>query len=189
MTIAAVDVHYREGGAQAACVSFDAWTDPVAAHECVASLPPAAPYVSGEFFLRELPCLLEILRRAPARPDTIIVDGYVWLDRHGSPGLGAHLWRALGGGCAVVGVAKNPRKGSPDACAIVRGRSAKPLFVSAVGLPAREAARLVRGMHGDFRIPDLLRRVDRLARGLDAPRRGTGSGGGGPCGPVGSLRA
>lgn len=166
MSIAALDVHYFNGGARAACVLFNAWGDAVPCDEHVVAVPAAADYVSGRFYLRELPCLLAVLRRAPAQPDAVVIDAYVWLDRNRSPGLGAHLWDALGRRCPVIGVAKNPRKGPPDARAITRGKSAKPLFVSAAGVPAEEAARLVRAMHGEYRIPDLLRRVDQLARGM-----------------------
>jgi endonuclease V-like protein UPF0215 family len=38
------------------------------------------------------------------------------------------------------------------------------VFVTAVGLPRTDAADLVRGMAGRFRIPDALRRADTLAR-------------------------
>jgi deoxyribonuclease V len=171
--IAAVDVHYFDMGARAACVVFEQWSDARAAHAYVAELPPAAAYVSGEFFRRELPCVLEVLRRVPSLPDTIVVDGYVWLDQHAAPGLGAHLWEALQRRCAVVGVAKNPRKQAEAALAVLRGKSAKPLLVSAVGVTPEEAARWVKQMHGEHRIPDLLRRVDRLARGHELPDAGT----------------
>jgi deoxyribonuclease V len=46
----------------------------------------------------------------------------------------------------------------------LRGRSARPLFVTAAGMPAAQAASLVRRMAGPFRLPDALRRVDALAR-------------------------
>jgi deoxyribonuclease V len=47
---------------------------------------------------------------------------------------------------------------------VVRGRSARPLFVTAVGLAVTDAARLVQHMAGRFRLPDALRRADALAR-------------------------
>ena len=60
------------------------------------------------------PCILDVLRPIP-RPDIVIIDGYVWLDQKGTPGLGAHLWSALDQQVAVVGVAKSPRRGDPSA--------------------------------------------------------------------------
>ena len=170
MPIAATDVHYFDDAARAACVMFETWNDASPAREWVAITGAAEPYRSGEFFRRELPCILEVLRQAPTLPDAIVVDGFVWLDQGRSPGLGARVWEALDRKCAVVGVAKNPRHGSPDARAVLRGGSAKPLWVSAAGMVLDDAALLVQGMHGAFRIHDLLRRVDHLARGLELPR-------------------
>jgi hypothetical protein len=48
--------------------------------------------------------------------------------------------------------------------AVLRGISARPLFVTAAGMPRTEAADLVRHMAGRFRLPDALRRADTLAR-------------------------
>jgi deoxyribonuclease V len=103
--IAFLDVDYRERGAVAAAVLAQAWTDPTPAAEVVAFIPAVAEYVPGEFYRRELPCLLAVLDRCPVPPDLIVVDGFVWLgpDR---PGLGARLYEALGGRAPVVGVGK-----------------------------------------------------------------------------------
>jgi deoxyribonuclease V len=48
---------------------------------------------------------------------------------------------------------------------VQRGGSARPVFVTAAGMPRAEAAELVRLMSGRFRVPDALRRADKLARG------------------------
>jgi deoxyribonuclease V len=87
----------------------------------------------------------------------------VWLGA-GRPGLGAHLYQALGRRTAVVGVAKRRFHGAGDAVPILRGTSQVPLFVTAVGIDLAEAAEGVRRMHGAHRIPTLLKRVDRLSR-------------------------
>jgi deoxyribonuclease V len=158
--ILCVDVDYRANNVVAACVGFDAWTDATAALELVvASDAAAAAYEPGQFYLRELPHVLGVLALAPA-PDVIVVDGYVWLAPE-RPGLGARLHDAVG--VPVVGVAKNPFVGA-QAIEVARGVSARPLYVTAVGLDAQVAADHVRDMHGEFRIPTLLRRVDQLAR-------------------------
>jgi deoxyribonuclease V len=47
---------------------------------------------------------------------------------------------------------------------VQRGSSARPVFVTAAGMPAADAADLVRRMAGPYRIPDALRRADTLAR-------------------------
>ena len=165
--LCAVDVHYEPDRSRACCTVFAEWSSPSSDAERVIETPPAEPYVPGQFFRRELPPLLAILRTLPARPEIVVIDGYVWLDADGTPGLGARLHEALG--MVVVGVAKTPYRGTVPAARVFRGGSAKPLFVSAIGLGLENAADGVRRMHGDHRIPVLLKRTDQLARGLVQP--------------------
>jgi deoxyinosine 3'endonuclease (endonuclease V) len=89
------------------------------------------------------------------------VDGYVVLGTR--PGLGSHLFEALDGRIPVIGVAKSEFAGS-DAARVSRGRSGRPLFITAVGMSVETAAACIQAMHGPYRIPTLLRHVDRLAR-------------------------
>lgn len=163
--LACVDVDYRVRGAVAACVLFRDWTDAVAAREVVATAPAAevAAYVPGQLYLRELPLLERVLAQVTDPLDVIIVDGNVWLDANGTPGLGAHLWDARGRGGAVIGVAKNPYVGAPS-IAVLRGTSTNPLHVTAAGIDPSDAAAHIRAMDGPFRLPTLLTRVDRLCR-------------------------
>jgi deoxyribonuclease V len=108
--------------------------------------------------------VLAALERPPSILDLVIVDGYVWLgpDRGG---LGFHLHEALGRQVPVVGVAKTRFAGdSTTAVPVLRGQSQRPLFVTSVGIPVVEAAERIRRMHGSFRIPTLLKEVDRLCR-------------------------
>ena len=70
----------------------------------------------------------------------------------------------------MIGVAKTPFRTATHAIPVLRGSSARPLYVTAAGMPRAEAAELVRHMAGRHRLPDALRRVDTLARhGLPAP--------------------
>jgi deoxyribonuclease V len=161
--IAFVDVDYRDAGAVAAAVLAHAWTDDWPAAELVEPIPHVEPYEPGRFYRRELPCLLAVLRRVPDPLAAVVVDGYVGLG-DGRPGLGAHLFDALGATVPVVGVAKTRFAGAP-AVEVIRPGSARPLFVTAAGLSADEAARCVAAMLGPYRIPTLLRRVDQLCRG------------------------
>ncbi len=91
----------------------------------------------------------------------IVIDGFVYLDDDGRYGFGGHLYERFERRVQVVGVAKSPFK---DSCKLVReicrGRSKRPLFVSAVGTDLDEAARLVKGMSGEFRLPSLLKILD-----------------------------
>ncbi len=157
--IAALDVDYRTDAVVTGCVVFSTWTDPAPARELVVrSAAPPAAYEPGRFYERELPYLLGALAEITA--DLVVIDGHVWL-ADDTPGLGAHLHAAIG--VPIVGVAKNPFRGSP-AIHVIRGASRKPLHVTAAGIDAGVAAALVRDMHGDFRIPTLLKRADSLAR-------------------------
>jgi deoxyribonuclease V len=161
---ACVDVGYEDDAVVTACLTFDAWTDERAREERVARAKvTAAPYVPGEFYKRELPFLVAALR--PLALELAIVDGYVHLaDR---PGLGAHLYEALARRVPIVGVAKRPYRGAP-ALPVTRGRSARPLFVSAIGVGVGDAADRIRAMHGAHRIPTLLKRADTLCSSRDA---------------------
>ena len=47
---------------------------------------------------------------------------------------------------------------------ICRGGSKRPLFISAIGMDVDEAARLVKGMSGEFRLPSLLKILDDEAK-------------------------
>src|SRR5439155_10587314 len=113
---------------------------------------------------REMPCLLTVLAEVAEPLESIIVDGYVWLADEGTPGLGAHLFEALGEAVPVVGVAKTRFASARAARPVLRGDSQRPLFVTAAGIDVEAAAEHVRAMHGEFRLPTLLKRVDHLCR-------------------------
>ncbi|EYF02838.1 endonuclease V [Chondromyces apiculatus] len=163
--IACLDVSYGQRGAAAACLLFRAWTDAHEQRAHVAHVAPVAPYQPGAFYLRELPCLMAVLQQVEAPLATIVVDGFVWLSAERRPGLGAHLFEALGGEVVVVGVAKTGFHGAEGfAEPVLRGVSRKPLYVTASGTDAATAAGWIRAMHGAHRIPTLLQRVDRLCR-------------------------
>jgi deoxyribonuclease V len=160
--IACVDVDYGAARVATACLGFTAWTDAASCYEAVTSSPgAAADYTPGEFYQRELPYLLAVLRPIAGQLDAVIVDGYVWLGA--DKGLGAHLHDALGGTTPIIGVAKTSFAGA-TAIEVIRGASARPLYVTAAGIDAVVAADHVRAMHGEHRIPTLLKRVDQLAR-------------------------
>jgi deoxyribonuclease V len=163
--IACVDVDYRGEQACSACVWFRGWTDAHSAGEAVVHLSRVEPYEPGQFYKRELPCLLAVLGAVTDPVDVVVVDGYVWLAEGNAPGLGAHLHHALGGRVPVIGVAKTLFASARKvARAVVRGGSQRPLFVTAVGIDPDDAARQVGSMAGPFRLPTLLKRVDWLCR-------------------------
>lgn len=161
---AALDVHYEEDRALAACVVFDGWSDSQPAALLREVLPAAAGYRPGRFFERELPCLLAVLDKAAVTFDTILIDGYVHLGTGDGKGLGARLFEALPYPAVAIGVAKSPLAIAGPCVPILRGRSRRPLFVSAIGCSVQRAARLVASMHGPYRIPTMLRLADRHSR-------------------------
>lgn len=169
--LACVDVDYRQRGAVAGCVLFAAWGDAAPARELVATAgaDEVEAYVPGQLYRRELPLLARVLGQVTGALAVVLVDGNVWLDAAGAPGLGAHLWHALGRGPAVIGVAKTAYVGAP-AVEVHRGTSARPLYVTAAGLDVTLAAARVREMHGPFRLPTLCARVDRVCREAPLPR-------------------
>ena len=162
--IACVDVDYRDTCAVAACVVLQSWLAGEAVAEYLHRIDEVAQYVPGEFYKRELPCVLAALDQVVQRVHLVVVDGYVVLDEQGRLGLGGHLHAALGGEVAVVGVAKSPFRGNSAAIEVVRGDSKRPLYVTALGVEPQTAAEDLRRMHGRFRLPTMLKRVDRLCR-------------------------
>jgi len=162
--ILAVDVQYSGAQAVVAGVAFRNWLDAAAEGEVVSYLEVPAPYQSGQFYRRELPCILRLLEEHALQPDIIVIDGFVFLDGYRRAGLGKWLYDALAGEVPVIGVAKNPFKGIGTEFEILRGRSNKALYVTAVGVELDLAKEWIRSMHGDDRTPTLLKRVDRMCR-------------------------
>lgn len=160
--IVAVDVHYREDFAKVVGLTFEHWTDPLPLEVRTIQVREVAPYVPGAFYQRELPCILRLLSDfAPARFDLILIDGYVVLDEQGKAGLGKYLFEALGAQVSVVGVAKKRFKDNGrHVVEVLRGESRNPLYVTSIGFPLQEAAKRVGQMHGNYRLPDLLRLLD-----------------------------
>jgi deoxyribonuclease V len=167
--IACVDVDYRDPEAFAACVLFGDWADEHPASEQFEHIGRVEPYHPGQFYKRELPCLLAVLGQVAEPLDAVLVDGYVWLRDEKTPGLGAYLYEALGKRVPVIGVAKTRFASARAACEVRRGGSHRPLYVTAVGIDLAEAARSVQRMHGPHRVPTLLKRVDLLCRAAGRP--------------------
>ena len=184
--ILAFDAHYDPARSCLAAAGIADWAAAEINHVRRWEFGPAADYQPGSFYLRELPLLAAALvdyglqvnsDRAAVRsrggpppgapvvpsPTAIIIDGYVTLNAEGRPGLGKYLYGALGGSVPVVGVAKNYFRDT-HAERVLRGGSSKPLFVTALGMDAAEAAGCIHKLAGPYRIPELLKTADQLAR-------------------------
>lgn len=164
--IIAIDVHYREEFAKVVAIEFDRWTDtiPRLIHEM--TIKKVEEYVSGEFYKRELPCILEILRKIDqSKLESIIVDGYVQLDDQGKAGLGMYLYQSLNQQIPVIGVAKKSFKDNlRHVIEVKRGNSKNPLYVTSVGTDLQHVADNVKNMAGKYRMPDLLKILDQKTK-------------------------
>jgi deoxyribonuclease V len=165
--IACIDVHYGRSQAVAGCLLFRNWPDDRPYFEVTEIVERPAPYEPGGFYRRELPGLLSVLARLVEKPSAIVIDGYVWLGDEFRPGLGAYLYEALGRTTEIIGVAKTRFQEGPAVRVIKRGTSLRPLYVTAAGIDLDEAAQRIVELHGEFRTPTLLKKVDRLCRGFE----------------------
>ena len=145
-------------------LGFHQWTDADAAWELTLQASNCGEYEPGAFYKRELPALIQALDCCPVTPELIVMDAYVFFDEHGRPGLGHKLWEHLGRKVPVVGVAKTKFMSAASQWEICRGSSKTPLYVTAVGYSLDQAKVDVLSMHGEHRMPTLLKRVDQLAR-------------------------
>lgn len=161
----AVAVHFDGEGAVAAAVAFDEWAAPEASRTYSSRIAHVEPAVRGEPDLRALPCLLQLLREHALEPDLVLIDGFVHLDAQETPGLGRHLYQALGGRSAVIGVSKTARPGLPAQFEVAREDEARPVIVTCVGIDLGAAKARLRTMHGKRRVPTLLKLVARIVKG------------------------
>ncbi|MDM1757568.1 MULTISPECIES: endonuclease V [unclassified Acinetobacter] len=162
--ILAIDVAYTETSAQIAGIVFEHWNSQVFTTQYVIQIDEIADYESGQFYKRELPCIFALFNQVKEQISTIVVDGFVYLGEEQKAGLGKHLYDALTHKIPVIGVAKNPFKGTPKANELLRGESTKPLYVTAIDIDLDQAKLAISEMHGKHRIPTLLKLVDQLSR-------------------------
>lgn len=161
--IACFDVYYYENQAKACCLVFEIEPRERVISRYSAEVKPVVDYIPGEFYRRELPCILRVYERVNEEIGLALVDGFVFLE-NGKRGLGGHLFEALHKKIPVIGVAKTFFKGCRDYTKVYRGESKNPLFVSSIGIEPPSAARLIRNLEGGGRLPDVLKEVDHLTR-------------------------
>lgn len=161
--IACFDVYYKKDHAKACCIVFE--TDPTekTLSTYCQVIEPVSDYISGEFYRRELPCILKVYKMIREDIDLIIIDGFVML-KNGKKGLGAYLFESLDKKLPVIGVAKTYFRGCENYVEIYRGKSGKPLYVSSIGIDLDCSAKFIKNLNGIYRIPDILKKVDQLSR-------------------------
>ncbi|UUW07941.1 endonuclease V [Flavobacterium plurextorum] len=164
--ILAFDTYYFDGKAKTVCLEFLNWNESKNYKVHTEIIENVEDYIPGEFYRRELPCILSLLDKIDLKTvQVIIVDGFVYLDDDKKYGLGGHLYEKLNREIPIIGVAKtNFASIENDKKALVRGDSKKPLYVTAIGIDLEDAFEKVESMAGEFRIPTLLKEMDRLTK-------------------------
>lgn len=161
----AVDIYYREKVTKAVGVLFD-WEDESADDLLVSYIENVEDYVPGEFYKRELPCILKIIENVDLKKiGAIIIDGYVYIDNNQMSGLGARLYDELNQCTPVIGVAKTSfLKNKATVQELRRGKSNKPLYISSIGLDLTTAVNYINAMKGPYRMPDILKFLDKKTK-------------------------
>ena len=188
--IIAVDTYYfSEKEAKTVGIIFTDWADTKPLESVEAWTYDFGPYIPGEFYKRELPCLMDLLRKVPNLDkdfDAIVIDSLAWIPSSTTTldGLGIRLENALisegliysreedtrdmatFGRPGIIGVAKTPFKGVEDhhgIAKVYRGKSKTPLYVNTTwfGYSSYSAGECIRSMAGSARIPTLLKMLDK----------------------------
>ncbi|HFC93708.1 MAG TPA: endonuclease V [Leucothrix mucor] len=162
-----VDVHYTNTTALCAGILFNHWNTSDISQKLLTHTENIQAYESGSFYKRELPCIMNLIKQHNITPELIIIDGYVFLDGESEAGLGKYLYDSLKGNTPIIGVAKKAFNQIAPDYEILRGISTKPLYITAIDIPLAEAKEKIATMHGEHRIPTLLRQVDQLCRGIE----------------------
>lgn len=161
------DTFYGDGYAKTAAVGINNWDSSKPKVELSDTIYKVNKYESGAFYKRELPCLLHLLSKVNLNhaEDILVIDGYVLLSDDGKLGLGGYLYNALDNKVPVIGVAKSNFSTIYELKEkIYRGSSKKPLFVTSLGYDLQKASKNILSMHGNYRIPTILKLADQNSR-------------------------
>jgi exodeoxyribonuclease-5/deoxyribonuclease V len=164
--ILAFDTYYYDNKAKTVCLEFENWSENKNFKILTEIIDNIEEYIPGEFYKRELPCILSLLNKIDINNvDAIIVDGFVYLDDENKFGLGAYLYEKLDTRIPIIGVAKtNFATIEKNKKTLFRGESKKPLFITAIGIELDIALKKIESMDGEYRIPTLLKELDRLTK-------------------------
>lgn len=163
-----LDVHYIElekiTNASVAGIRFTGENPNTILNKYQITVNNVAPYCSGQFYKREMPCLITLVNQIADPFDVIIVDGFVYLDGLVQAGLGKHLYDNLHNKKPIIGVAKNSFHGITEKYEVYRGESKNPLYVTTHDFNLDEAKLLIKNLEGKFRVPSIIQKVDKLSR-------------------------
>jgi len=164
--ILAFDSYYYDNKAKTVCLEFTEWNESKIYKIYTEIIDNVEEYIPGEFYKRELPCIISLLNQIDLKKvEAIIVDGFVYLDDEKKFGLGGYLYEKLNKEIPIIGVAKtNFATIEKHKKPLFRGESKKPLFITAIGIELEEAVQKIERMDGEYRIPTLLKELDRLTK-------------------------
>lgn len=164
--ILTIDVHYKTNYAKTVLLFFEHWQSETPSNVVTHITKDVMEYEPGSFYKRELPCILNALQTVSLDEiETIIIDGYIYVDNEGKYGLGGYLYEALDKKFPIIGVAKTSFQSNKETVVeILRGESKNPLFVSALGLDKEVAANHIKSMFGAYRLPYLLKLMDQITK-------------------------
>ena len=163
-----IDVSYQNNKAKVVGGFFENWDDEQFLKIVDTTVNQVQKYIPGEFYKRELPCILEFLNEFDlSEIEFIIIDGFTYLNDNYKKGLGAHLFESLNEAIPIIGVAKSKfYDNTKNVIEIFRGESKNPLYVSSIGFDLSKAATLIKNMHGNYRLPHLVKLVDTQTKKL-----------------------
>lgn len=175
--ILALDSYYKDNICNTSLVVFISIHDDVPYYKDTIYTEVTSEYIPGEFYKRELPGIIKILEKLQKeRPDIwksvtiLITDSFITLKTEDKEwgGLGYHLKEYLNSiGCTnkiIYGVAKSNFGCCEKISKLVyRGKSKTPLYVQSTH-KNNTAAGVIHNMHGEYRIPTMLKLVDQLSR-------------------------
>ena len=163
----ALDTYYYEDIAKTVGVIFNDWSDKKPLDIISSWTTQFDPYIPGEFWKRELPCIVNLLDLLNLDDFSIfIVDGFVDVldEKLGitKPGLGRKLEEKYPDK-EVIGVAKSKfGKTEKISAKIQRGpRGSRYLYVQACKMNNKEAGKIIYTMYGEYKLPEMLRILDK----------------------------
>lgn len=162
----AFDVHYYDNFAIVGFVLFENELSSEPYKTGQIRCDSVEPYISGQFYKRELPCLLKAVEEIKEQINLIYIDANVWLDDD-KKGLGKYLFDSINHTIPVIGVSKSCFNKETELIRPVHRQSSKnPLYVSSVGIELENACEKVKMMNGDFRLPKMIKLADSVCRNI-----------------------
>lgn len=79
--ILAFDTYYFDNKAKTVCLEFNNWNEDKNFKIHSEIIDNVSEYIPGEFYRRELPCIISLLNQIDLENiEAIVVDGFVYLD-------------------------------------------------------------------------------------------------------------